>query len=58
MEQREQQAQRLRGIKATALFSGGLYVMGPGWRPVCGEREESIYGEVGLGCTMLGGVVF
>lgn len=58
MEQREQQAQRLRGIKAAAPFRGGLYVMGPGQSPVCGQRDESIYGEVGLGCTVLGRVVF
>lgn len=39
-EQREQQAQRLRGIKATALFS--FYVPGPGWSLDCGESDESI----------------
>lgn len=42
MEQREQQAQRLRGIKAAALFSCGLHVVGPGWSLDCGESDEGI----------------
>lgn len=38
--------QRRRGIKASAVFICGPYVVGPGWIPGCGESDESIFGEV------------
>ena len=41
LRQKEQQAQRLRGIKASAVFNCGLHVIWPGWSPGCGEAMRT-----------------
>lgn len=36
-------------MKAFAVFRCGFHVVGPGWSPCGGDRDKSIFGQVGLG---------